>query len=66
MLIKIYNNEFQFISFQSLKSIIDGVLLVATIIVVAIPEGLPAAVTIALAYSVNKMKDEKSLVRKLG
>ena len=58
MSIKIYNNEFEFISFESLKSIIDGFLLGVTIIVVAVPEGLPLAVTIALAYSVNKMKDE--------
>ena len=29
-----------------------------TIIVMAVPEGLPLAVTITLAYSVNKMKDE--------
>lgn len=34
-----------------------------TIIVVAVPEGLPMAVTIALAYSVNKMKKENNLVR---
>ena len=34
-----------------------------TIIVVAVPEGLPLAVTIALAYSVGKMKDENNLVR---
>lgn len=33
--------------------------------VVAVPEGLPLAVTIALAYSVNKMKDENNLVRYL-
>ena len=37
-----------------------------TIIVVAIPEGLPLAVTIALAYSVGKMKDENNLVRFLS
>ena len=36
-----------------------------SIIVVAVPEGLPLAVTIALAYSVNKMKDENNLVRYL-
>jgi Ca2+ transporting ATPase len=28
-----------------------------SIIVVAVPEGLPLAVTIALAYSVGKMKE---------
>jgi P-type E1-E2 ATPase len=37
-----------------------------TIIVVAVPEGLPLAVTITLAYSVNKMKDEQNLVKNLA
>ena len=32
---------------------------------VAVPEGLPLAVTISLAYSVMKMKLENNLVRKL-
>lgn len=36
-----------------------------TILVVAIPEGLPLAVTIALAYSVGKMMKENNLVRHL-
>jgi P-type E1-E2 ATPase len=36
-----------------------------TIIVVAVPEGLPLAVTISLAFSVNKMKDENNLVKHL-
>lgn len=35
------------------------------IVVIAVPEGLPLAVTISLAYSVNKMKDENNLVRTL-
>ena len=30
---------------------------------VAVPEGLPLSVTIALAYSVGKMKEENNLVR---
>lgn len=37
-----------------------------TIIVVAVPEGLPLAVTITLAYSVNKMKDQNNLVKNLS
>lgn len=36
-----------------------------TIIVMAVPEGLPLAVTLSLAYSVSKMKDENNLVRQL-
>lgn len=36
-----------------------------TVLVVAIPEGLPLAVTIALAYSVKKMLHDNNLVRHL-
>lgn len=36
-----------------------------TVIVCAVPEGLPLAVTISLAYSVQKMYKEKNLVKKL-
>lgn len=34
--------------------------------VVAIPEGLPLAVTLSLAYSVGKMTKDNNLVRKLA
>ena len=34
--------------------------------VVAIPEGLPLAVTMSLAYSVKKMLDDQNLVRRLN
>ena len=37
-----------------------------TIVVVAVPEGLPLAVTIALAYSVRKMMKDQNLVRHLA
>eukprot|EP01080_Neovahlkampfia_damariscottae_P005843 gene5843-9666_t len=37
-----------------------------TVIVVAVPEGLPLAVTISLAYSVGKMMKEQQLVRHLA
>ncbi|XP_032238959.1 plasma membrane calcium-transporting ATPase 4 isoform X2 [Nematostella vectensis] len=36
-----------------------------TVLVVAVPEGLPLAVTISLAYSVKKMLDDNNLVRHL-
>ncbi len=40
-------------------------MIAVSIIVMAVPEGLPLAITIALAYSVNKMKDENNLVKRL-
>ena len=36
-----------------------------TVIVVAIPEGLPLSVTISLAFSVKRMLKDNNLVRKL-
>ncbi|KAE8801706.1 calcium-transporting ATPase 8, plasma membrane-type-like [Hordeum vulgare] len=52
------------------KSIIFGVIkiltIVVTIVAVAIPEGLPLAVTLTLAYSMRKMMADKALVRRLS
>ena len=45
--------------------LIHYVIVAITVIVVAIPEGLPLAVTLSLAYSVRKMLKENNLVRKL-
>ncbi len=43
----------------------NAFILGVTIVVVAVPEGLPLAVTISLAYSVGKMFKENNLVRRL-
>lgn len=49
---------------------IDGVIKIftvaVTIVVVAVPEGLPLAVTLTLAYSMRKMMKDKALVRRLS
>lgn len=55
----------KFLSFDTLQAYVKAFMIAITIIVVAVPEGLPLAVTIALAYSVNKMKDEQNLVKAL-
>lgn len=52
-------------SLATAKHLADVATLGITIIVVAVPEGLPLAVTLALAYGVGKMKDEHNLVRHL-
>jgi P-type Ca2+ transporter type 2B len=48
---------------DTLLHLVDAFIISVSIIVVAVPEGLPLSVTIALAYSVGKMKDENNLVR---
>ncbi|CAM9679931.1 unnamed protein product [Ascophyllum nodosum] len=46
--------------------ILDAFIIAVTIIVVAIPEGLPLAVTISLAYSTRKMYKDQNLIRILA
>lgn len=46
---------------QMVRHLIIGV----TVLVVAVPEGLPLAVTLSLAYSVKKMMKDNNLVRHL-
>lgn len=53
------------LTISAFKSFVNAVIIAITIVVVAVPEGLPLAVTISLAYSVNQMKNENNLVRRL-
>ncbi|XP_024533916.1 calcium-transporting ATPase 8, plasma membrane-type [Selaginella moellendorffii] len=48
------------------RNIVDILSIAVTIVVVAVPEGLPLAVTLTLAYSMKKMMADKSLVRHLA
>lgn len=61
----VLNDASNLITIETLKSVINFVIIAITVIVVAVPEGLPLAVTISLAFSVMKMKEENNLVRKL-
>lgn len=53
-------------SLEVLKKFVEYIIISVSLIVMAVPEGLPLAVTISLAYSVGKMKDENNLVRFLA
>jgi len=61
-----YIEGLDFFTIRTLNFLVEFFIIGVTIIVVAIPEGLPLAVTIALAYSVGKMKEEQNLVRHLS
>ena len=47
------------------KNVLNIIMLSVSIIVVAIPEGLPLAVTLSLAFSIKKLMDFNNLVRKM-
>lgn len=68
---KTADGRIQFIAGKTkVSDAVDGaikILTVAvTIVVVAVPEGLPLAVTLTLAYSMRKMMADKALVRRLS
>ncbi len=48
------------------SELVGFVVIAITVLVVAIPEGLPLAVTISLSFSVKKMMDDNNLVRNLN
>ncbi|KAL6616673.1 hypothetical protein ACP70R_038943 [Stipagrostis hirtigluma subsp. patula] len=47
-------------------SVLDFFAVAVTIIVVAVPEGLPLAVTLSLAFAMKKLMQERALVRHLS
>mmetsp|Transcript_15428 Transcript_15428/g.38871 ORF Transcript_15428/g.38871 Transcript_15428/m.38871 type:complete len:1038 (+) Transcript_15428:159-3272(+) len=48
------------------KHALDAFIIGVTIVVVAVPEGLPLAVTISLAYSTKQMLNDQNLIRHLA
>ncbi|KAJ8047066.1 Plasma membrane calcium-transporting ATPase 3 [Holothuria leucospilota] len=58
----IHKKEFEV---SDLEDFVDFFIIGITVLVVAIPEGLPLAVTLSLAYSVKKMLKDNNLVRHL-
>lgn len=57
------NEPFEWISF--ITYLLQTVMLAVTLLVVSVPEGLPMAVTLSLAYSMRRMLKTNKLVRKL-
>lgn len=63
--VTIMDDTRDFLTVSTVNLIVNYLILSITVIVVAVPEGLPLAVTISLAYSVMQMKKENNLVRRL-
>ncbi|RWS14795.1 plasma membrane calcium-transporting ATPase 3-like protein [Dinothrombium tinctorium] len=63
--IKTFVIEKEPFSTEYIQYFVKFVIIGVTVLVVAVPEGLPLAVTLALAYSVKKMMKDNNLVRHL-
>ena len=63
MVLYFTGNDFEWVSF--LTFFLQTIMIAVTLIVVAVPEGLPMAVTLSLAYSMRRMLKTNNLVRKM-
>ncbi|TXG55876.1 hypothetical protein EZV62_017189 [Acer yangbiense] len=63
---KVMHNEIKVWSSSDALKLLDYFAIAVTIIVVAVPEGLPLAVTLSLAFAMKKLMSDKALVRHLS
>ncbi|GMI77132.1 autoinhibited Ca2+-ATPase 11 [Hibiscus trionum] len=63
---KALKNDFTNWSSTDALTLLDYFAIAVTIIVVAVPEGLPLAVTLSLAFAMKQLMDERALVRHLS
>ena len=66
LLVDTFGGKHTLFSMEFLNALVEYFIIAVSIVVIAVPEGLPLAVTISLAYSVGKMRDENNLVRFLS
>uniref|UniRef100_A0A5B7AEI8 Calcium-transporting ATPase n=1 Tax=Davidia involucrata TaxID=16924 RepID=A0A5B7AEI8_DAVIN len=63
---KAVHNEFTDWSSSDALTLLNYFAIAVTIIVVAVPEGLPLAVTLSLAFAMKKLMNDRALVRHLS
>ncbi|XP_057422035.1 calcium-transporting ATPase 2, plasma membrane-type-like [Lotus japonicus] len=63
---KIREGRFWWWSADDAMEMLEFFAIAVTIVVVAVPEGLPLAVTLSLAFAMKKMMNDKALVRHLA
>ncbi|KAL8098298.1 calcium-transporting ATPase 4, plasma membrane-type-like [Apium graveolens] len=66
IVVKSLNNEIYKWSMSDALNLLNFFAIAVTILVVAVPEGLPLAVTLSLAFAMQKLMNDKALVRHLS
>jgi magnesium-transporting ATPase (P-type) len=66
LVIRTMSTDLEVFSFVTLDELVSYLIISISLIIAAVPEGLPLAVTISLAFSVMQMKKENNLVRQLS
>uniref|UniRef100_A0A5B6YIT4 Calcium-transporting ATPase n=1 Tax=Davidia involucrata TaxID=16924 RepID=A0A5B6YIT4_DAVIN len=66
LVVKALHNEITKWSISDALNLLNFFAIAVTILVVAVPEGLPLAVTLSLAFAMKKLMNDKALVRHLS
>jgi magnesium-transporting ATPase (P-type) len=64
-LLHIFAGSMEFISNESLLAVFDNIQIAIALLIVCVPEGLPLAVSMAMAFSTDKLKDDNLLLKNL-
>lgn len=60
-----FSSESQFLQNDTLMKFLNIFTITVAVIMVAVPEGLPLAISISMAFSIDVMKNEKLLVKNM-
>ena len=63
--VKIAAGPVDFISTASLMGFIYNLQIAVVLLIVSVPEGMPLAISMALAFSIDKLKSDNLLIRKI-
>lgn len=63
--LKILITDQTMLSNKSMKQLIKNFSIACAVVIVAVPEGLPLSISIAMAFSIRIFKKEKLLIKKL-
>jgi P-type E1-E2 ATPase len=62
---KIFFSDTSLVSKETLERLLDYFTVAVALIIVAVPEGLPLSISIAMAFSIDTLKKDKLLVKQL-
>jgi Ca2+ transporting ATPase len=66
LVLKIVFSEAELLDPATLTSLLDFFTIAVAVVIVAVPEGLPLSITIAMAFSIDKLKKDNLLVKRMA
>jgi len=63
--LNLFNAKNDFLSNNTLLEIGRIVIVAVVLLIVAIPEGLPLSISLAMALSINKLKEDEILIKNI-